>query len=54
VPVDDAGAWARTLTALASSSDAREKALQVRAHHVERFSWTASARAMMRIYEAAI
>ena len=54
VPPDDADAWAQALRSLTADSGARSRAAQKRAHHIQRFSWTASAEAMMRIYAHAL
>jgi len=53
VAVDDAAAWAATLEALAADTQARARALERRSHHIDRFSWANSARAMLSVYEAA-
>lgn len=54
VSVDDPEAWARALDALVSDGNARTHAAEIRARHIERFSWTNSAHAMTRVYADAL
>lgn len=52
IPVDDSTAWCQALER-ALRGDDNARAREVRDRAIERFAWSASARAMQRVYEAA-